>query len=119
MTKNNYITLKDAVEILKQAGYSGPENQQIGAVAYSLSKMTIIDEMDDKEFANYNKMERVEFVEFLSRFAELFIDGNQPLVQKIQRILHTLFSFYLNQSCRVPANDDEYESESDDPDEMI
>ena len=46
-TKNtSALALKDAVELLKLAGYKGPENEKFGTIAYALSKMTIIDEME-------------------------------------------------------------------------
>ena len=81
-TKNKYkCTLKDVVEMLKQAGFTGPEHEKNGTIAFSLSKMTIEDEMED--FDRYDRMVHVEFIEFLSRASELMFEGNQPLVQKL------------------------------------
>ena len=78
-TKNSSaLVLKDAVELLKLAGYTGPENEKFGTIAYALSKMTIIDEME--HFGKYETMLPVEFLEFLGRVAELIFQGDQPLV---------------------------------------
>ena len=79
--------------------------------------MTIENEME--EFEKYDKMLQVEFIEFIGRSAELIFTGNQPLVQKIQRLLHTLFNFYFNQSCIIPEEDENNDSESDDQDFLV
>ena len=52
-------------------GYEGPDIEKHVNVAYALSKMTIIDEM--QEYSKYNDMLLIEFIEFLGRMAELII----------------------------------------------
>ena len=64
--------------LLDIAGYKGVNNTDNIGLAYSLSKMTIIDEME--EFDNYNNLKKVELYEFLGRFAELTYEGDLPLV---------------------------------------
>jgi hypothetical protein len=47
-----HLTMHDACEVLALAGFDGSEYEKIVACAYSLSKMTIIDEME--HFDKYN-----------------------------------------------------------------
>lgn len=56
--------------------------------SYSLSKMTIPDEM--KEFERYNKMAIVEFYEFLARWATLIYPSSLHLLLKYEKILRLL-----------------------------
>ena len=65
------LSIEDACWLFTNAGWEGEENKQIIGNCYSLSKMTIIDDMED--FDNYNIMKKVEFYEFLGRAAEQLI----------------------------------------------
>jgi hypothetical protein len=60
------------------------ENQVV--LAFSLSKMTIADEMED--FDKYNRMVLVEFYEFVGRWAYLiFKQSNLPFPKKLEQLL--------------------------------
>ena len=75
------------VEIL---GFTGPVNLENIGLAYSLSKQTIVHEMQD--FPNYNDMKKIEFYEFLGRFAELTYEEEIPLVRKLERLMGVMFN---------------------------
>ena len=64
----NQLDMHDCIGLFDQAGFQGVDNEKFVAIAFVLSKMTIIDEMED--FSNYEDMLFVEFIEFLSRMAE-------------------------------------------------
>lgn len=87
------FTMADAVFLVKNAGWEGEENTQTTGLCYSLSKMTIIDDMED--FDNYQDLKRVEFYEFLGRLAELLYESEDddaiPLFKKLARLLTVLF----------------------------
>lgn len=65
---------EDTLDMLAQCGYSNTQNIDDASLAYSLSKMLVIDEMDD--FEKYNDLKFCEFFEFLARFAELTYEGS-------------------------------------------
>ena len=50
-TNPNDLIMTDCLEMLYLAGYKGPQNENFGVIAYALSKMTIVDEMED--YGNY------------------------------------------------------------------
>jgi hypothetical protein len=63
--------------------------ENLTCVAYSLSKMTLVDEM--AEFEKYNIMTKVEFYEFICRISHLICQKlSMPLSQKIEKILTIL-----------------------------
>ena len=64
----NQLDMNDCIGLFDRAGFQGVDNEKLAAVAFVLSKMTIIDEMED--FSNYEDMLFVEFIEFLGRMAE-------------------------------------------------
>ena len=79
------LELSDMIFYIEAIGFTGPVSLDNVGLAYSLSKMTIVDEMGD--FLNYNNMKKVEFLEFLGRFAELTYEENIPLHRKIEKLL--------------------------------
>ena len=83
--------------------------------AYSQSKMTLVDEMD--EFEKYNKMLNVEFYEFLGRISELLYHG-MPLEQKLENMLTILLPLAGYEYKKVNLDGD-LESESDYDDDII
>ena len=114
------FTMADAVYIIKNAGWEGEENSQITGACYALSKMTIIDDMED--FDNYQDLKRVEFYEFLGRLAELFYESDDddiPLFKKLARLLTTLFEKYTNFKFVMPNHENDLETDSDDEDELV
>ena len=44
----------------------------------------------------------VEFLEFLGRAAELIFSGDQPLVNKLQRLLRNLLKIFCNHTLILP-----------------
>lgn len=88
------LSLLDTCYIIKNAG-AGWESEEFNrktGLAYSLSKMTIIDDMED--FEKYDHMLKVEFYEFLGRLAELLFENEKdeevPLYKKLARLLTIL-----------------------------
>lgn len=83
----------EALELLQQTQMISPSlfptgisSEQNIILAYSLSKMTIDDEMAN--YKNYFKMGKCEFYEFLTRWAELTYKEHQiPLSLKLQNLL--------------------------------
>ena len=84
-------------------------------IAYSQSKMTLVDEMD--EFEKYNKMLHVEFYEFLGRISELLYQG-MPLEQKLENMLKILLPLAGYEYRKVNLDGD-LESDSDYDDDII
>lgn len=111
------LSSDDAVKMVALAGFDGAEHEKRVTLAYSLSKMTIIDEMGD--FDNYNKMKHVEFLEFLGRLAELNYDGEQPLVVKLERLLEMLFSKIISMKVTYPDDEADIETDSDCVDDQV
>lgn len=103
--------------MLALAGFDGAEFEKRATLAFSLSKMTIIDEMED--FDNYNKMKHVEFLEFLGRLAELTYEGEQPLHLKLEGLMEALFVKVLNQKVAFPDDEADIETDSDCVDDVI
>ena len=60
-------------------------------MSYSLSKVTIKDEM--QEYDEYNKMSFVEFLEFLARFADFLYEIEQiaSFPKKLAKLFAILF----------------------------
>ena len=115
------LNMQDAVWLVKSAGWEGDENVRIIGASYSLSKMTIIDDMED--FDKYNDMKKCEFYEFIGRLAELLFESEEdddvPLFKKIGRLLTILFEKHTNFQFVMPKDDNELETESDDEDELV
>ena len=119
------LTIMDAVWIIKNAGagWETDEYIKMTGLCYSLSKMTIIDDMED--FDNYDNMLKVEFLEFLGRLAELIYPNPQPdeedapLVDKLAKLLPILFEAHTNSKFVMVEEDNELETESDDEDEYV
>ena len=65
--------MSDVLTMMQQAGFTGPAHDENVAIAYALSKMTIIDEME--QFDNYQDLLKVEFIELLGRLAERIYEG--------------------------------------------
>jgi hypothetical protein len=60
---------RDAINFITKAGFEGVEYENKVAVAYSLSKMFVTNEM--MNFGMYNIMKKVEFYEFIGRISYL------------------------------------------------
>ena len=121
MTKDrSAVTQDDCINMFSKIGIegSGP-TLQIG-LTYSLSKMTIVDEMEDND--RYNKMKKCEFNEFLCRMAWLIYneDEDQPLIRRLEKLLKQLFSGVLKgKELLIPNFDDGIDSESDCDDDTV
>lgn len=112
------LNMDDACALIHQAGYSSPAHERIAATAYALSKMTIIDEMED--FEDYHNLKRVEFIEFLARAAEMLFTAHQPLVFKLEWLLSDLLTrFVPNQPFVLPDANEQEESDSDCDDDVV
>ena len=106
----------DCVNLVAQIDLTGTENERKASVAYSLSKMTIIDEMED--FDQYNIMKRVEFLEFIARMAVLINPSKIPLVKKIEQLLGKLLEV-VGKNLIYPNLEDGVSSESDCEDDLV
>ena len=122
------LTIMDCVYIVKNAGagWESDEYVRMTGLSYSLSKMTIIDDMED--FDNYNKMLKVEFYEFLGRLAEQIYKRDEnleegeedvPLCEKLAKLLTILIEAHTTFKFIQPEEDNELETESDDEDEDV
>ena len=80
------VAMIDLINLMGMIELTGTEMEKKTALAFGLSKMSLIDEM--VEFDNYNNMKKVEFYEFIGRMSELLYPGEYtPLVKKIERLL--------------------------------
>lgn len=84
------MQLKDIITFIYNAGFEGIDYENKAALAFSLSKMFIVNEMQN--FNLYNQMKKVEFYEFLGRIAYLIYSDNSitsglPLSEKIAKLL--------------------------------
>ena len=83
--------LQEAQAVEPKLFGSNIESEKILVSAYSLSKMTLGDEMAD--FDSYQKMQMCEFYEFLARWAHyLYQDLKAPLNLKVQKLLEVLLA---------------------------
>ena len=112
-----HLDMADCIWLFNQVGFGGPEYEKMVATAYTLSKMTIVDDMAD--FQNYHDMLPVEFIEFLGRAADLIIKKDQALYIKLEYILTILFLQLLQVKMIVPDVGDEQDSESDCGDDLV
>ena len=91
--KLKFLTKDDAIKIFHEASFMEPKifgggvgGEWLVTKSYSLSRMTLEDEMG--EFENYPRMQMCEFYEFLGRWAFLlFKDLPKPLDFKIMKLL--------------------------------
>lgn len=91
-SKDNALKLLDAsYETGGAKLFQGTYQLQVKKVvtAYSLCKMTIVDE--SKDYSSYFKLKHVEFYEFLCRWAELVDPTDEgPFVEKLEKLLTVL-----------------------------
>lgn len=88
-------------------------------LSYSLSKMTIINEMND--FNKYFQLEMVEFYEFLGRWAYLLFSSHQlSFPQMLEKLLRMIF-VVVGCKFKKPEDEDDEEvlSESDYDDDLV
>ena len=88
--KRKYMTKKDAIALMTKDTPVGM-NERDTLYCYGMSKMTIIDEKNQSK--KYNRLELVEFAEFIGRVADLkYKDSLQlDLGQKIEFVLDDIF----------------------------
>lgn len=82
MTNVDVSKLMHAAREVRPDLFVMPSAERTVIVAYSLSKMTIADEM--AEFHRYTQMPLAEFYEFIGRWAELVFKMEAPLIEKIE-----------------------------------
>lgn len=85
-------------------------------LAFSMSQMTIVNESVDQK--RYYHLQKVEFYEFIGRWAELTFPGQMPLdikYEKMLLILLPLVGFHLRQF----VEEEDVSSESDCDDEIV
>ena len=120
MTKDNKkdVQIRDCQNMIQQIDVPLHELDKKIFQAYSISHMTIIDEMED--FDKYQQLKRVEFLEFIGRLAAMLYPSEQlPLVKKIEKLLGPLIQAILKVEMMLPDNDDGIESESDCEDDLV
>lgn len=95
-----------------------PANQTMVVYAYSLSKMSIADEM--KDFEDYNQMYKAEFYEFLARWAHMLyqFEDITSLVDKISKLLALLLPLVGSEFMPVELEKD-IPSDSDYDDDIV
>ena len=114
--------MSDVIDLIDEAGWSGTDFEKVTANAFSLSKMTIVDEMED--FDKYNNMKKCEFYEFLGRMAHyLFQEGDTPdddlpLEKKLEELLKVLLKQF-NIEIVFPDFEKDLESDSDQEDDWV
>ena len=112
------LTMTDVCKMLNLAGYVGVETEKIASCAYSLSKMTIVDDMED--FDDYNHLKKVEFYEFLGRVAELMQPGEErPLISKLENLLAVLLQKLVGTKLVFRAAESDLETDSDNDDDVV
>ena len=115
-TKAKLLTKEDATRLMFAAEqrrpdlFTMPSAERHVITAYSLSKMTIGDEM--AEFHKYNEMPLVEFYEFIGRWAEITFSDDIPLVKKIEQLFDILLGI-IKTKVKQPGLDDDCSSDSD------
>ena len=110
--------MSDCCKVLYLAGYVGVEMEKIASSAYSLSKMTIVDDMED--FDDYNHLKKVEFYEFLGRFAELQSPGEErSLVSKLEYLLSVLLQKFTGTKLVFRPAAANLETDSDNDDDVV
>jgi len=73
--------------------------------AWSFSKMSVLDEME--QWDAYNNMMLVEFMEFLPRYADFFVEKNEELPEKLRTFLDVIFKpFGLRQKFEGEVDSD-------------
>ena len=82
--------IDDACLLVETMGFSGNEFRKKAALAYSLSKQSIINEMEESSM--YNDMKLFEFHEFLVRLAHLVFSAEEygesyPVIKKVRQLL--------------------------------
>ena len=86
--------------------------------AYVLSKMTIVDEGTLDALITYNKLIYVEFLEFLSRIAELYFAGSEmedlTLNAKLEYLLDELLPIINVKRIKQETVIEEYSDSDDD-----
>lgn len=78
---------------------------------WGFSKMTVKHEVND--FKNYNNLKLVEFLEFLGRIADCRFPGENPLEEKIEKLLDCVFPL-VGFERKLVSTELEVESQSDD-----
>lgn len=95
---------------------SGVGAEQAVLTAYSLSKMTIDNEM--AKYPNYHRMVKCEFYEFLARWSELaFREADYTLSEKLEKMLSIVLPLVKRKY--VPPGEAEVDSESDYDDDIV
>ena len=65
--------------------------------AYSQSKSIVVNELDAKDFGSYDRMNYVEFLEFISRCSDFWFAGTEmkdyPLWRKIEYFVERMFLY--------------------------
>ena len=110
--------MEDVVNMISEIDLKGTSNENKASIAYSLSKQTIIDEME--EFDKYNILKRTEFLEFIGRLAFLiYPDAKLSLAKKIEMLLRQLLKTVVNKAIVIPDLNEGAESESDYEDDVV
>lgn len=115
----------DAVKMLNQVMESFPESfqeqqqEQLQKVitAFAMAKMTLQDEIE--EFYNYFVLNKVEFYEFIGRWADLLFQSSQiPFSKKYEAILKIILPVV---GCKFKSvqDDDDIPSDSDYDDDQV
>mmetsp|Transcript_22532 Transcript_22532/g.30159 ORF Transcript_22532/g.30159 Transcript_22532/m.30159 type:complete len:171 (+) Transcript_22532:1298-1810(+) len=85
--------------------------------SFAMSKMTVVNDIDPEGIKQYRKLTKVEFLEFLSRVADLFFQESEmedlQLYEKIEHILDEVLPMVGSKRVKQQVTVDEF-SESDD-----
>ena len=119
MSKNDALLMVKEASLQELQGVNCKvlsKKEKLAQISYSLSKMTIVDEMEG--FENYNLMIMAEFHEFLGRLAHLVFPEQPSLLLKLEKLLQILLPV-ANQVFVPLDGDNDIESDSDYDDNIV
>ena len=86
--------------------------------AFAMSKMTVINELDAAAEVQYIKLAKPEFLEFITRIAELFFKDSEledlPLHEKLEYLLDDMFKLVGAKRVKQEIDIEEFSDSDDD-----
>lgn len=111
-----YLTMQECVDMVARLTPIGLLDKE-AVYCYGMSKMTVQDESVDLNM-KYQRIQYVEFLEFIARVAVVKCKGTQiealPLARKIEFVLDQLLTLVGEKRRTVSLDKENEQSESDD-----
>lgn len=112
------VSNEDCIEMFANAGLDGVTQENRVAIAYSMSKSFIPDEMQD--FDNYFHLKQHEYYEFVGRMAELVYEDQEcSLRKKLEQLIPILLGAFTKIPFAIPDEVDDIQSDSDYEDDVV